>query len=50
VEERLTCQEAWKLNKDKLIKMACKNTFIALATAFELAWTLATEEAKKDGI
>jgi len=29
--------------------MACKNTFIALATAFEAGWNLATE-AKKDGI
>jgi len=45
--EKLTCSMAWKLNREKLIKMANQNTFNALATAFELAWKLATE-AKKD--
>jgi len=39
---------AWKLNRDKLIRMANRNTFNALAIAFETGWDLATEEAKKD--
>ena len=46
--EKLTCSMAWKLNREKLIKLANQNMFNALATAFELAWDLATEEAKKD--
>ena len=39
---------AWKENKDKLIRMAYKNTFNALALAAELFWNLATEEAKRE--
>ena len=46
-KERLSCEEAWKLNRENLIRMANKNTFLALATAFETGWDLATE-AKKD--
>ena len=42
MEERLDCELAWKLNREKLIKMADRNTFLALATAFGLAWDLAT--------
>ena len=48
MEERLTCELAWKLNREKLIQMANQNTFNALATAFELAWDLATEVKKDD--
>jgi len=47
MEEKLTCELAWKLNREKLIKMANRNTFLALATAFELGWDLAME-AKND--
>jgi len=47
--QELTCEMAWKLNRENLIRMANRNTFQALATAFETAWELATE-AKKDGI
>jgi len=47
VEGRLTCELAWKLNKDKLIRMAYKNTFNALAATAELFWDLATEEANR---
>jgi len=46
--EKLTCEMAWELNRDRLVKMAYKNTFNALATTAELFWILATEEAKKD--
>lgn len=39
---------AWKLNREKLIRIANRNTFQALATAFETGWDLATEGAKKN--
>ena len=45
--EEITCAMAWKLNKDKLIRMAYKNTFNALAATAELFWDLATEEANR---
>ena len=41
---------AWKENKDKLIRMAYRNTFNALAATAELFWDLATEEANRKGI
>ena len=47
MEERLTCEMAWKLNREMLIRMANRNTFLALATAFEAGWDLAME-AKDD--
>ena len=47
-KERLSCEEAWKLNRENLIRMANRNTFLALATAFETGWDLATEGAKKN--
>ena len=45
--QELTCEMAWKLNRDKLINKANHNTFNALATAFEIGWNLATEEANR---
>jgi len=50
-KEKMTCEMAWKLNREKLIRLANRNTFQALATAFETGWDLATdEEAKKRNI
>jgi len=39
---------AWKENKDKLIRMAYRNTFNALKATAELFWELATEAAKRE--
>ena len=47
-EEELTCEMAWKLHREKLIKIAGHNTFQALATAFETAWKLASKIKKDD--
>jgi len=33
--EKLTCEMAWKLNREKLIRIANRNTFQALAIAIE---------------
>lgn len=38
---------AWELNRDRLNKIAYKNTFNALAITAELFWDLATEEANR---
>ena len=39
---------AWKENKEKLIQMANRNTFLALEAAFELAWKLTTVRSFND--
>ena len=47
MEEKLTYEEAWKLHRDRLVRLAYKNTFNALAAAAELFWDLATNESKR---
>jgi len=48
MEETISCERAWELNRDRLVKMAYINTFNALAITAELFWNLATEKAKKN--
>jgi len=42
-EKMLTCERAWELNRDRLIKMAYRNTFNTVKEAFETGWNLAVE-------